>query len=330
MTATFTICSNNFLARAKTVLDSVRHHHPEMKTILFVIDEDDPAIDYGFFLPAEVVMVDEKVIPGFMELVHQYTVMELNTAVRPFIIRHLQGHYPGIDKLYYVDPDMYVYDRLDRLDTLLDEEDIIITPHFTNPIPVDGLRPLENLALNFGIYNAGVFAMNPQTANVNNFLDWWGERMRQFGHIDLLHGYFSDQIWFNLVPLFFKRVHILTHPGYNMAIWNLHERGIKSYDYDGRITLNSGDNLVIYHFSSWDYFNPGQLSREHNRYDFTNRPDLVKLYADYHQALIKNKVELFYPMPCRLPYNKKIVKRSPVQKILLPIVDLMRTVWKKL
>lgn len=330
MTISFTICSNNFLAQAKTVLQSVLRHHPDMKTFIFLVDEKDPAIEYDFFLPAELVLVDEKIVPGFMELVQQYTVMELNSAVRPFIIGYLNGLYPACDKLYYLDPDMYVYDRLDRLDQLLETEDIIITPHFLQPIPIDGLRPFENLALNFGTYNLGFLAMNPRTENFRNFLSWWAERTRQFCHIDLANGYFTDQIWFNLVPLFFKKVHTLTHPGYNMAIWNLHERQIIAYEKDGRILLNTGDHLAIYHFSSWDYFNPGQLSREHNRYSFENRPDLQKLYSDYLGRLQENRISFYSTIPCRLPYNKKIVPRSRMQKILLPGVDLLRKVWKKI
>ena len=172
--------------------------------------------------------------------------------------------------------------------------------------------------------------MNPKTDNVNNFLDWWGERTKQFSYIDLENGYFTDQIWFNLVPLFFKQVHTLTHPGYNMAVWNLHERQIQSYEEEGKILLNAGDNLVIYHFSSWNFLNPQQLSQEHDRYTFENRPDLKKLYSDYHGELIKNRIDFFYKIPCRLPYNKKIVPRSRLKKILLPGVDLMRRVWKKI
>lgn len=330
MAVAYTICCNNFLAQAKTVLQSLRLHHPEIETFIFLIDEKDEAIDYTFFLPAEVIVVDEKIVTGFIEMVPRYTVMELNSAVRPFIIRHLQKLYPGLNRLYYLDPDMYVYDRLDHLNTLLEKEDILITPHFLHPIPLDGLRPFENLALNFGTYNLGFLAMNPTTINCNKFLDWWGERTKRFSHIDLLNGYFTDQIWFNLAPVFFKQVHTLMHPGYNMAVWNLHERQITSYSDDGKVLLNSGHRLAIYHFSSWDYLNPGELSREHNRFNFENRPDLKKLYADYRLELTKNKIELFYTIPCKLPYNKKIVKRSQLKKILSPGIGLMRKIWKRI
>jgi hypothetical protein len=330
MTIAFTICSNSFLAYAKTMLDSLRVHHPEIKTFIFLVDRPDETIDYSFFSPAEVITADEKIIPGFSELLGRYNVIELSTALRPFVIRYLQNSYAEAGRLYYIDPDMFIYDRLDIIHKLLENEDIIITPHFLHPLPLDGRVPFENLALNYGTYNLGFFALKPHCANTNSFLNWWGERTSQFGHIDPANGYFTDQIWFNLVPLFFKKVHTLLHPGYNMAAWNLHERSIKTYEENGKVILDSGENLVIYHFSSWDINHPDQLSKYYNRFDFDDRPDLVKLYKDYRVALERNRVEFFSKIHCALPYNRKTIKRSRMQKMLLPGLNLMRRVWQKI
>ncbi|MEO6613336.1 MAG: hypothetical protein ABIT05_16880 [Chitinophagaceae bacterium] len=330
MTIAFTICSNSFLAHTKTMLDSLRVHHPEIGTFIFLVDLPDASVDYSIFAPADVIVADEKIIPGFAELLDRYNVIELSTSLRPFVIRYLQDRFAEASKLYYIDPDMVVYDRLDVIDQLLENQDIIITPHFLQPLPLDGQVPFENLALNYGTYNLGFFALKPHTTNTNSFLNWWGERTSQFGHIDPANGYFTDQIWFNLVPLFFKKVHTLLHPGYNMAAWNLHERSISSYEENGNIMLGSGERLVIYHFSSWNIKHPDQLSRYYNRYSFTDRPDLVKLYEDYRLALVRNRVDFFSKIPCALPYNRKTVKRSRVQKILLPGIKLMRRVWQKI
>jgi hypothetical protein len=330
MTIAFTICCNNFLAQAKTILQSLEKQYPGIQTIIFLVDKQDGRIDYHFFSPAELVVVDETIVEGFGELVQRYSVIELTTSLRPFLIRYIQERFPAVDRLYYIDPDMYVYDRFDMLDKILEKEDIIITPHFLKPIPPDGLVPFENLALNYGTYNVGFFGMNPRTENSRRFLRWWGERTRQFNHVDIANGYFTDQIWFNLVPVFFEKVHTLRHPGYNMAPWNLHERSISAYEENGKIRLATGEPLVIYHFSSWNPSDPGKLSGVYNRFSFDNRPDLVKLYKDYHVALTRNKLDLFREIPCALPYNRKTVKRSRMKKILDPGVDLMRRVWQKI
>ena len=330
MTIAFTICSNNFLAQARTMFQSLEKWHPEMKTFLFLADLPDQRIDYSSFSPAEVLVAGKEMIAGFSEMVDRYTIIELNTAIRPFIIRHLQQRFPECDALIYLDPDLYIYERLDMITGLLKEHDLVITPHFLQPLPIDEFAPFENLALNYGTYNMGFFAMNPQTENINRFLEWWGERTSRFGHVDPANGYFTDQIWFNLVPVFFEKVHSLMHPGFNMAAWNLHERSVASYCENGRIVLSSGHPLVIYHFSSWSFKEPGLLSPYYNRFSFENRPDLIKLYQDYRKSLLENKVEFFEGIPCALPYNRKTVRQSRMKRALMPGVSLMRRLWQKI
>jgi hypothetical protein len=329
MTIAFSICSNNYLAQAKTLLGSLEIHHPEIKTFIFLVDELHESIDYSFFNPAEVIVVNDKIIPAFKKLVHRYNVLELNAAVRPFIFQYLATRYPQANRLYYLDPDIYLFERLDYLDKLLETEDLIITPHFLTPVPIDGLTPSENLALNYGTYNLGFLAINPSGNNVKNFLTWWGERTSQFCYIDVANGYFVDQIWFNLVPVLFRKVHILLHPGYNMACWNLHERVISQYLDDGKILLMSGDHLVFYHFSLWSFFRPKELTQKLTRFNFNNRPDLGKLFSDYYGQLQQNRMEEFSKIPCRLSY-KRNKGRSGIKRILLPGVSLMKKVWQKL
>ena len=309
---------------------SLGKHHPEIKTFLFLVDDLHDTIDYSFFAPTEVVRVDETIAAEFPRLLERYDIIELNTAVRPPIIRYLQEKFPGTSKLYYLDPDLFIYGKLDAAGQLLETEDIIITPHFLQPVPIDGCIPFENLALNYGTYNMGFFGMNPGSSNSKSFLDWWEQRTSLFGHIDPCSGYFTDQVWLNLAPVFFKKVHTLSHPGYNMAAWNLHERRISSYGENGSIRLSSGDDLIVYHFSSWNFKTPGELSWVYNRYNFENRPDLQKLYKDYELALLENGIERFHTITCTLPYRKDMIKRSQMKKLLSPGVELMRKIWKRI
>jgi hypothetical protein len=329
MTIAVTICSNNFLAQAKTMLDSLGQYHPEIKSLLFIVDHPAPGIDYTFFKPSEVRFIDEKVVEGFDQLLARYNIIELNTAVRPQVFQYVRENYQP-DTILYLDPDIRLYSRMDEALDKLKEAEILVTPHFISPLPIDGKVPFENLALNYGTYNMGFFGIRSGSQNVSSFLDWWRQRTTLFGHIDPSNGYFTDQIWFNLVPIFFKNVHSLLHPGYNMAAWNLHERKIASYEEDGRITLTSGNNLVLYHFSSWNYNEPLRLSSVYNRFDFQSRPDLVNLYRDYHLALRDNWMEAFMNISCTLPYYRVTDTRSPVKKMLAPGVNLMRQLWRRI
>ena len=43
-----------------------------------------------------------------------YDVMELSTAVKPWLLRHLLER-PGVDSVTYLDPDIQVFDSLDEI-----------------------------------------------------------------------------------------------------------------------------------------------------------------------------------------------------------------------
>ena len=45
----FTICSNNYLAQAKTLGDSFLEFHPDWKFIIGLCDEFDSSFDYSAF-----------------------------------------------------------------------------------------------------------------------------------------------------------------------------------------------------------------------------------------------------------------------------------------
>ena len=326
MTIVFTICSNNYLAQAKTFVDSLICFNPSVKPYIFLIDKKSSLIDYSFFAPAEVVEVSNEIFLGFDKLIKKYGIVELNTAVKPFVFEYLADKNKGLKRLYYFDPDICVYDKLDLLDELLNDADIVATPHFLSPLPPDGAEPFENMALNYGTYNLGFLALNPDTSNTRNFLKWWGERTAEFGYSKVDYGFFVDQLWINLVPIFYDRFCTLKHPGFNMAPWNLHERKVISYDPDGRVKINDDKYLAFFHFSSYSFSKPDLLSTKYNRYTFENTPDIKKLFEDYHNTVFNNKMDTFKKIECTLPLKKN--KIHPIKRKLYPYVQRLKKMWQ--
>ena len=83
-TAAFTICSNNYLAYAVTLLKSVKKFHPDLDCFLCLVDEKltYPSLYEHDF---DVVLARELEIPDFYCFSFQYDVLELNTAVKPYM-----------------------------------------------------------------------------------------------------------------------------------------------------------------------------------------------------------------------------------------------------
>lgn len=300
MTIAFTICSNNYLAQAKTLMDSVYFHNPNFKLVIGLVDKKLPKIDYGFFLPAEIIEVENIGIPSFNSLVEKYDIIELNTSVKASLIKYVQGKNKNATKVFYLDPDIKVYDSFRELEKHLDLHSIILTPHILTPIPLDGKKPDESIFLNHGIYNLGFLGLNLERRQTQQLLGWWEERLLKMCFRKTAKGIFVDQLWLSLAPVFYSETYIIREFGYNMAPWNLHERKIIRYNSEKNdYILNDDSNLIFYHFSSYDFKNPENINRPYyNRYGFKERLDLSPLYQDYHQDLIDNRVDLFSTLEC--------------------------------
>ena len=294
MKVAFTICSNNYLAQAKTLGDSLKSTNPDYAFVIGLVDIFSDEIDYTFFQPYEIVPIDKIGIPDFEAMVDKYDITELNTAVKPYLFNFLFKRNEKVESVLYFDPDIYIYRGLDFLEGCLAENNIVVTPHFMTPI-FDNFRLGEPDILNAGLYNLGFLGVARSTES-QKFLDWWMIKLKDQCLIDLANGLFVDQLWVNFAPLYFEKVFILRHLGYNIAYWNLHERALTNRD--NSYFVNTDFPLVFFHFSGFNFNNPQKISKHQNRYNFEQRPDLVPVFEDYHQIVVSNKFMELSKIPC--------------------------------
>ena len=295
MPIAFTLCSNNYLAQAKTLGDSLVAHNPNYKFVIGLVDKKSAEFDYDSFSPHQVIEAETARIPLFDDLCNRYDIIELNTAVKPFFFKFLFEEHPEAEGVIYLDPDMMVFSSLEKIYAELDRHSLILTPHILSPIPVDGCEPRENVFLTFGTYNLGFIAVANKPEGLR-FLDWWGERTFSSGYIKTDEGMFVDQLWLNLAPVFFKNVMISLDPGFNVAYWNLHERVVVKKDRG--YFINDKSPLGFFHFSSYRFAEPGSMSPYQNRFTFATRPDIAALFEAYRNEVIKNRYEYFSKLKC--------------------------------
>jgi len=324
MLTVFTICSNNYLAQAKTLGDSLLTHNPTCHFVICLVDKLSEDIDYRFFDPYEIIPVEDIGIDGFEEMVKEYNITELNTAVKPFTFDFLFNRNDSTQAIIYFDPDIIVYDKLTEIDLQLAEYNIIITPHFFTPV-YDGYKLDETDILNTGLYNLGFIAVR-RSAESFDFLKWWMIRLKDQCLIDFQYGLYVDQLWINLVPLYFKKVLILTHLGYNVAYWNLHERTVTSID--GKPVINEDFPLVFFHFSGYVPEDPEQISRYQNRYSFEQRQDIRPLFDDYMKRIMINQHAKFSLLVCCYVQLKEQPEHNPLEAAR--IKDLIAVLKRKL
>jgi hypothetical protein len=299
MNIAFTLCSINYLAQAKTLHNSLKLSNPDWKFIIGLVDKNEHNVDLSF-LDCEVIEVGDVPIDGFEQMINSYSIVEFVTAVKPFYFTHLFKLYGNVNKIIYFDPDIMVFSPLTGLEQKLDEYDIILTPHFTQPI-TDKYLPTEKHVFNTGVFNLGFLAVK-RSENTLRMLKWWEDKLRTECILDLTRGYFVDQLWMGLVPSYFEKVLIDKYPGHNMAHWNLHERTLKGAD--NNYTVN-GLPLVFFHFSHYSPSSPNEIASHHTRFSFETRPDLKSIFEKYRNGLLTNNYYELKKIPCYYMQNEK-------------------------
>ncbi len=324
----FTLCSNNYLAQALVLAKSVHQYQSDWKFYIGLVDKKNEAVNYEALgcgiLEAAIVE------PGIDELAKKFSIIELNTCVKPAYFHYF------FDKLHvqqaiYLDPDVCLYAPMDEIDECFVEHDIILTPHIVTPIPLDNHTPAESLFLNYGIYNLGFIAIKKNAQSIQ-FLDWWKERTYALGYNKPAIGLFTDQLWINLAPIYFEKIKVLRHISYNMAPWNLHERLLE--EKNSTYFVNGKYQLVFFHFSGFDP-DKQKLHRDYTRFSVGQRPDLTKLFSDYKKELEAKGYDQYKRLTCyyvnlrnefllseenlnkarqaaayaKLPYRKKIIRQ---------------------
>jgi hypothetical protein len=273
--AACTIIAKNYLAYARTLAESFLAYHPDAAFYVLVVDDID-----GFFEPCaepfEVLTARQLGIADFERMAFKYDIVEFSTAVKPFLLERLLVEH-GHAEVLYIDPDILVLNPLDALFAFLQHHDIVLTPHTTVDFPNDHQSPNDAMLMIHGLYNLGFIAVRA-SANTYRFLHWWQEKLRDRCVIEPCRGYFVDQKFIDLVPLFFAGVHVANGCGFNVAYWNLHARQLHC---DNGKWLCNGEPLVFYHFSGFNPDEPDWLCRHSLRYTMSNRPDVAPLFADY-------------------------------------------------
>lgn len=284
----FTIVSNNYLHYANALFESLREHCPQADLVLGLCDIRTEAT---YCPAADIVEISELEIPELGTFIYQYSILELNTAIKPYLVEFLMSR--GYRKIIYFDPDIHVFDTLDPMLNLLDQYSVLLTPHLTNLLD-DGKSPTELNILQAGSYNLGYIGLSSCEETLK-LVKWWQSKLYKECVVDLPRNLFVDQKWMDLVPSMFEGVYINRDPSWNVAYWNLNHRKLQQGDSGGFEV--EGRPLTFFHFSGFS-IDSGTLSKHQNRFDKGPRgAPLRGLCTLYEEALIRNGLERFEGLP---------------------------------
>jgi hypothetical protein len=243
----YTSFTFSYLNRARVLFRTLRRFHPDWELAALITDKPPPGFHFD---PAaepfdRLVWASDLAIPNFEGWLFKHDVVEVCTAVKGPFLHQACGW--GFDAVIYLDPDTALLGSLDPLVDWLQDHEILLTPHLTEP-NVDEMAILDNdvSTLKTGIFNLGFVAVRTRGEGAR-FARWWNDRLLRYCYDDIPNGLFVDQRWCDHVPALFENLKIIRDPGYNVASWNLSTRKV-AVEKDGRITVN-GHPLRFWHFT---------------------------------------------------------------------------------
>lgn len=284
----FTVVSNNYLHFANTLFESLREHCPDADLVLGLCDRK---VADTYCPVAEIIDIADLDIPELGTFIYQYSILELNTAIKPYVVELLMNR--GYKKVIYFDPDILVCSTLDPMLGLLDEHNVLLTPHLTDLLD-DGRWPTELSILQAGSYNLGYIALRT-CDETRKLVKWWQAKLYKECVVDLPRNLFVDQKWMDLVPSMFSGVYINRDTSWNIAYWNLGQRSLELAS-DGDFEVD-GKPLVFFHFSGFS-IEANTLSKHQNRFDKGSRgTPRRELCTRYEEALTRNGFRRFKSLP---------------------------------
>jgi hypothetical protein len=279
-----TCISTYYIPFVRLLGRSIKKYHPEWHLVVFLADQPPSWLDVKNESCDEIMALPHLDMGENLSWIFSHDVEELCTAVKPFVMDLLLSR-PGVKACFYFDPDMVLFDRLDDLVSSFSTHDILLTPHQISPEATwEGIVDNEIGSLRHGIFNLGFLGVS-NNENGKALLSWWKERLFNFclARVDL--HLWTDQKWFNHVPVFFDKVKILKDTRFNVAPWNL----------SNRIISISGGNFFVdkkrlgfYHFTG---FNSGDHETQAARYAPGNKA-VENLISSYKKDLNEEKKKI--------------------------------------
>lgn len=287
----FTSAACNYVPKVRTLIDSIRRHHPTWRVHLALADELPPDVSMASERIDEVHPVADLGIPDWLGWSFCHNIVELSTAIKPFLLMRLLSR-PGCKGVVYLDPDTVLFSPLTEVEAALERASVALTPHLVDPEQtVDAVMDNEIAALKHGTYNLGFLAVAP-TGEGMRFAQWWADRIYRFCRADIPNGLFTDQRWVDLAPAMFADVAILRSRRLNVATWNVTTRRVSGVVPDS--VQVDGRPLGFYHFTGFDSGAHNAMAWKHAG----DQPAVAELIRWYQAQMAKSEDD---PL-CNVPW----------------------------
>jgi hypothetical protein len=251
-----TYFDSQYLARGLAMLRSVRRWDPSASILVLALDElCEKAVRAAFdnqveVLPQRELLETDRDLASVGERRAGWPYYATHKPV--FLLSVLLAEAPGTTVIY-IDADTWFYSSPEPMLAELGEASIGLSPHRFSPRNGDLVK--------FGIYNAGCLYFRVDQTAIDCVAFWRAECLDWCAEEATADGRFMNQGYLNRWPARYSGVHLIGHPGVNVAPWNVNDHRV---DQIGDEVLVDGQPLIFYHFSSM------HCDRDGNWYSLAN------------------------------------------------------------
>lgn len=276
-----TYFDQRYLARAIVMLRSLRRQDPY--ALVFALCLDDlthaaiAALNDTHIVPithADVLAFEPRLRGCASRSRHAYY-----GTHKPALPLYVLTRWPEISRVTHIDADAWFFGPPAPLFAEIGEASIALSPH---------RYPTINTAWAnwFGAYNAGFISWRNDETGRACLTDYLEDCLDRVEPVQT-DGKFMNQGYLTAWPQRYPGVHVLRHPGANLAPWNIATHHLKVRHIDGvaRVLVNDAP-LIFFHFSRMFRDAHGAWRTDYLKFGEANLAvALVHVYAPYFRAV---------------------------------------------
>ena len=234
-----TYFDQRYAARAHVMLRSLRRHDPDAE--IFALCFDEPAQDLTARLD------DRKLVIVAPEELHAYDPAlaacrargkaAFRATHKPVLASYALNKRPNLDAIMHIDADTCLFSPPAPLFAEVGEASVALSPHrfVANRRRADW----------FGTFNAGFIYWRNDPVGLRCLADYRADCIDWCEPTVTSDGRFMNQGYLTAWPQRYPNVHVIAHPGINLAPWNIAGHTIS----EAPRVLVDGHPLIFFHFS---------------------------------------------------------------------------------
>jgi len=277
-----TYFDQRYLARALVMLRSLRHHDPA--ATIFPLCFDRVSVDMVAALgDSGIVPVEPKILAAVEPRLAgcasrgRWEFYATHKAILPL---HVQAQHPAIQAIAHIDADTCFFSSPAPLFAALDQASIGLSPHRFSP----AFAP----AALYGQFNAGFIYWRRDATGLRCLEEYREDCLAWCFNRTEPDGRYMNQGYLTAWPERYQNVHILRHPGANLAYWNIAGHSLAP----GVPPTVDGAPLIFYHFSNIHRDAAGNWRSPYADFGLNQGVAIGQIYAPYLAAVDEAETRL--------------------------------------